>query len=77
MDLQDLSHWMEERNLKGHWEHSDWSQTVKPCLWKGKDVFQALEWAGELITTGEAGRRVAVVAQACAAGRARIPVLRA
>jgi len=57
MDLQDLSHWMKERNLKGHWEHSEWSQIVKPYLWKGKDIFQALNWAGDLITTGEAGRR--------------------
>ncbi len=57
MDLQDLSQWMKERNLKGHWEHSEWSQTVKPYLWKGKDIFEALNQAGELITTGEAGRR--------------------
>ena len=57
MDLQDLSQWMKERNLKGHWEHSEWSQTVKPYLWKGKEIFEALNLAGELITTGEAGRR--------------------
>ena len=57
MDLQDLSQWMKERNLKGHWEHSEWSQTVKPYLWKGKDIFDALNQAGDLITTGEAGRR--------------------
>ncbi|HEU5463603.1 MAG TPA: cupin domain-containing protein [Candidatus Binatia bacterium] len=57
MDLEGLSRWMKERNLKGHWEHQEWSQTVKPHLWKGKDVLEALNRAGELITTGEAGRR--------------------
>ena len=57
MDLQELSQWMKERNLKGHWEHSEWSQTVKPFLWKGDEIMQALNWSGELITTGEAGRR--------------------
>jgi len=57
MDLQELSEWMKERNLKGHWEHSEWSQTVKPFLWKGDEIMQALNWSGELITTGEAGRR--------------------
>jgi gentisate 1,2-dioxygenase len=57
MDLQELSQWMKDRNLKGHWEHSEWSQTVKPFLWKGDEIMQALHWAGELITTGEAGRR--------------------
>ena len=57
MDLQELSQWMKERNLKGHWEHSEWSQTVKPYLWKGEEIMQALNWSGELITTGEAGRR--------------------
>ena len=57
MDLQELSQWMKERNLKGHWEHSEWSQTVKPCLWNGEEIMQALNWSGELITTGEAGRR--------------------
>jgi gentisate 1,2-dioxygenase len=57
MDLQELSQWMEDRNLKGHWEHSEWAQTVKPFLWKGDEIMQALHWAGELITTGEAGRR--------------------
>jgi 1-hydroxy-2-naphthoate dioxygenase len=57
MDLQELSQWMKERNLKGHWEHSEWSQSVKPYLWKGAEIIQALQWSGELITTGEAGRR--------------------
>ena len=57
MDLQELSQWMKERNLKGHWEHSEWSQSVKPYLWKGEEIMQALNWSGELITTGEAGRR--------------------
>ena len=57
MDLQELSQWMKERNLKGHWEHSEWSQTVKPYLWNGEEIMQALNWSGELITTGEAGRR--------------------
>ena len=57
MDLQELSQWMKDRNLKGHWEHSEWSQTVKPFLWKGDEIMQALNWSGELITTGEAGRR--------------------
>ena len=57
MDLQELSQWMKERNLKGHWEHQQWSQTVKPWLWKGNEILQALNWSGELITTGEAGRR--------------------
>ena len=57
MDLQELSQWMKERNLKGHWEHSEWSQTVKPCLWNGDEIMKALNWSGELITTGEAGRR--------------------
>jgi len=56
MDLQELSQWMKERNLKGHWEHSEWSQSVKPYLWKGEEIMQALNWSGELITTGEAGR---------------------
>ena len=32
MDLEELSQWMKDRNLKGHWEHSEWSQTVKPFL---------------------------------------------
>ena len=57
MDLQELSEWMKERNLKGHWEHSEWSQKVQPHLWKGGEIMQALQWSGELITTGEAGRR--------------------
>ena len=57
MDLQELSQWMKARNLKGHWEHSEWSQSVKPYLWKGDEIMQALNWSGELITTGEAGRR--------------------
>lgn len=57
MDLQGLSQWMKEKNLKGHWEHQEWSQTVKPYLWKGKDIFEALNLSGELITTSEAGRR--------------------
>ena len=57
MDLQELSQWMKDRNLRGHWEHSEWAQTVKPFLWKGDEIMQALNWAGELITTGEAGRR--------------------
>jgi gentisate 1,2-dioxygenase len=57
MDLQELSNWMKERNLKGHWEHQEWSQTVKPYLWKGDDILHALNLSGELITTGEAGRR--------------------
>lgn len=57
MDLQELSQWLAERNLKGHWEHQEWSQVVKPYLWKGKDILEGLNWAGELITTGEAGRR--------------------
>jgi len=30
---------------------------VKPFLWKGDEIMQALNWSGELITTGEAGRR--------------------
>jgi gentisate 1,2-dioxygenase len=36
---------------------TEWSQTVKPYLWKGEEIIQALNWSGELITTGEAGRR--------------------
>ena len=44
MDLQELSQWMKERNLKGHWEHSEWSQTVKPYLWNGEEIMQALNW---------------------------------
>src|SRR5262249_61537112 len=57
MDLEGLNQWLAERNLKGHWEHQEWSQTVKPYLWKGKDIFEALNLSGELSTTGEAGRR--------------------
>ena len=57
MDLQGLSQWMKERNLKGHWEHSECSQTVKPYLWKGKHIFHAANRAGALITTGESVRR--------------------
>lgn len=57
MDLQGLNQWLAERNLKGHWDHQPWSQTVRPHLWKGKDIFHGLNQAGELITTGEAGRR--------------------
>src|SRR5437763_15961676 len=57
MDLQELSQWMKDRNLKGHREHSEWSQTVKPFLWKGNEIMHALNLSGELITTGEAGRR--------------------
>ena len=45
MDLQELSQWMKERNLKGHWEHSEWSQSVKPYLWKGDEIMQALNWS--------------------------------
>jgi 1-hydroxy-2-naphthoate dioxygenase len=57
MDLQGLNEWLAERNLKGHWDHKPWSQTVKPYLWKGKEILEGLNWAGELITTDEAGRR--------------------
>ena len=57
MDLEGLNHWLAERNLKGHWDHQPWSQTVRTHLWKGKDIFEGLNQAGELITTGEAGRR--------------------
>ncbi len=57
MDLQELGQWLAERNLKGHWEHQPWSQAVRPHLWKGRDILQGLNWAGELITTEEAGRR--------------------
>ncbi len=57
MNLQELGQWMKQRNLKGHWESSEWSQTVQPHLWKGKDIFEALDHAGNLITTGAAGRR--------------------
>ena len=38
MDLQELSQWMKDRNLRGHWEHSEWAQTVKPFLWKGDEI---------------------------------------
>ena len=57
MDLEGLNQWLAERNLKGHWDHQQWSQTVRTHLWKGKDIFEGLNRAGELITTGEAGRR--------------------
>src|SRR5439155_5660069 len=57
MDLQGLNQWLAERNLKGHWDHQLWSQTVRPHLWKGRDILEGLNRAGELITTEEAGRR--------------------
>jgi gentisate 1,2-dioxygenase len=57
MDLQELNRWLGERNLKGHWDHQPWAQTVTPHLWKGKDILEGLNRAGEVITTGEAGRR--------------------
>ena len=57
MDLEGLNQWLAERNLKGHWDHQQWSQTVRTHLWKGKDIFEGLNRAGELITTGETGRR--------------------
>ena len=57
MDLQGLNQWLAERNLKGHWDHQPWSQTVRPHLWKGRDILEGLNRAGELITTEEAGRR--------------------
>ena len=57
MDLQGLNQWLAERNLKGHWDHQPWSQTVRPHLWKGRDILEGLNRAGELITTEEVGRR--------------------
>lgn len=57
MDLQGLNQWLAERNLKGHWDHQPWGQTVRPHLWKGKDILDGLHRAGDLITTEEAGRR--------------------
>ena len=50
MDLQELNQSLGERNLKGHWDHQPWAQTVRPHLWKGKDILEGLNRAGELIT---------------------------
>ena len=63
MDLEGLNQWLAERNLKGHWDHQPWSQTVRTHLWKGKDIFEGLNQAGELITTGEAARLLGVSRQ--------------
>ena len=57
MDLEGLNQWLAERNLKGHWDHQPWSQTVRTHLWKWDDIYEGLNWSGKLITTGEAGRR--------------------
>jgi gentisate 1,2-dioxygenase len=57
MDLEGLNQWLAERNLKGHWDHQQWSQVVRAHLWKWDDIYEGLNWSGKLITTGEAGRR--------------------
>ena len=57
MDLQGLNEWLSARNLKGHWDHQPWSQTVHAHLWKWADIYEGLNWSGKLITTDEAGRR--------------------
>jgi len=57
MDLEGLNSWLAERNLKGHWDHQPWSESVRAHLWKWDDIYEGLNWSGKLITTDEAGRR--------------------
>jgi len=62
MDLESLNAWLAERNLLGFWNlniptHKDPVSSLKAHLWKGKDLLQGLEYAGETIGMGDSERR--------------------
>ena len=59
-----LNHDMAEKNLSGYWSlgmeglPSEPMTSVKPCLWKWRDVHQSLVRAGEVISLENSERRV-------------------
>ena len=62
-NVEALNRDMAEKNLGGHWQlglesYAAYPETtVRPCLWKWKDVYESLMRAGEVVNLEQAERR--------------------
>jgi gentisate 1,2-dioxygenase len=57
MNLDDLDHWLAQRNLGGHWNRAAPEGAMRPFLWKWSDIYQGLMWANDLVPMEKTGRR--------------------
>jgi 1-hydroxy-2-naphthoate dioxygenase len=57
MDLNELNHWLAQRNLGGHWNRHTEQGAIEPFLWNWNDIYQGLMWANELVPMEKTGRR--------------------
>src|SRR6185369_9400168 len=57
-DLNELNHWLHERNLHGYWARTD-AEVAPPqrkaSVWKWADIYAGLLKAGELVPVGPTG----------------------
>jgi gentisate 1,2-dioxygenase len=63
-DLKAFEAELEQKNFKGYWQNVQGDvyrepvPSYQPCLWKGKDLFAAIEKAGEVVGLDLSFRRV-------------------
>jgi gentisate 1,2-dioxygenase len=63
-DLQAFEQELQSKNFKGYWQNTQGDvyrepvPSYEPCLWKGKDLFAAMEKAGEVVGLDLSFRRV-------------------
>jgi gentisate 1,2-dioxygenase len=63
-DLKGFEEELERKNFKGYWQNVQGDvyrepvPSYQPCLWKGKDLFAAIEKAGEVVGLDLSFRRV-------------------
>src|ERR671924_2324316 len=62
--LRSFEEELESKNFKGYWQNVQGDvfrepvPSYEPCLWKGKDLFAAMEKAGEVVGLDVSFRRV-------------------
>jgi gentisate 1,2-dioxygenase len=62
-DLDEIERALEEKNLFGYWTvgsgaaYAEPKSSFEPCLWKGQDVFEALDQAGAQVGLDQTFRR--------------------
>lgn len=63
-DLKAFEQELQSKNFKGYWQNTQGDvyrepvPSYEPCLWKGKDLFAAIEQAGEVVGLDLSFRRV-------------------